>query len=115
MKLNDLAFKTIYPKNQQNEKNFAIYQDGVSKHSIGKRGFFYLYQQLILLNNSNPIPEWNGIVPDFKVFVSATAHYSIRKSLSILGFGEGAVEPIVVDLDSRVCVDALKAKLQKCL
>ena len=47
--------------------------------------------------------------------MSATAHYSIRKSLSILGLGEKAVEKVVVDLDSRLSIVALKKHLKECL
>lgn len=55
------------------------------------------------------------MVPTHKAFVSASAHYSINKSLSILGLGESTLEKIVIDLDSRVSIPALSKKLQYCL
>jgi hypothetical protein len=39
------------------------------------------------INEKIPLPEWKKGVPRPKIFVSATAHYSIRKALSILGLG----------------------------
>lgn len=116
MKLYDLAFETIYGAEGQTAENYAIFQSGVAEFSIGKAGLSYMYDWLRDINKKTPVPEWtDGHIPRPKIFVSATAHYSIRKSLSILGFGESSVEKVVVDLDSRICQKALKGHLSDCL
>lgn len=74
-----------------------------------------MYDWLAEINTKNPVAEWGTHIPRPKIFVSATAHYSIRKSLSILGLGEKSVEKVVVDLDSRLCMTALKNHLTTCL
>lgn len=114
MKLYDLAFQTIYGA-ETNQENYSVFQNGVAEYSIGKAGLIYMYEWLAEINKKSPVAEWDGHIPRPKIFVSATAHYSIRKSLSILGFGESSVEKVVVDLDSRICIKALKKKLDECL
>ena len=74
-----------------------------------------MYDWLADINKKVPVVGWGPNIPKFKVFVAATAHYSIRKSLSILGLGEHCVEKVVVDLDSRLCTKALRKHLEECL
>ena len=75
-----------------------------------------MYDWLSDIDHVHPQPEWkHHKIPRHKSFVSATAHYSLRKSASILGLGESSVEKVVVNLDSRVCVKALKKRLNECL
>lgn len=75
-----------------------------------------MYDWLSEINHAKPEPAWvNHKVPKHKSFVSATGHYSIRKGASILGLGEGSVEKVIVDLDSRICIEALTIKLNECL
>jgi hypothetical protein len=116
MHLYDLAFQTLYKDHTEDPKNYSQYQDGVSKYSIGKVGLIDMYDWLSDIDHVHPQAEWkHHKIPRHKSFVSATAHYSLRKSASILGLGESSVEKVVVDLDSRVCVAALKKRLNDCL
>lgn len=110
MELYDFAYKTLHPGAADNATNYNEYQNGVAKYSIGKRGLIDMYDWLNDINAIHPQPEWknnHGRIPKHKAFVSATAHYSIRKSASILGLGEEMVEKVVVDLDSRISIKAL--------
>lgn len=102
MKLYTRAFKQLYP--EESEEGYSAYQNGVAKFSVGKVGVMEIYEDLADINDEKPVAEWVGLkrLPKPKIFVSATAHYSIPKSLSILGLGEQAVEKVIVDLDSRV-------------
>lgn len=117
MKLYDRAYKMLYGAESEKPENYTIYQNGVAQYSIGKVGLIEMYEDLADINALHPLPEWTNLkrLPKPKIFVSATAHYSIHKSLSILGLGEKAVEKVVVDLDSRVNIEALKKKLDECL
>lgn len=49
------------------------------------------------------------------VFVPSTAHYSWPKSAAILGLGSKSVEHINIDLDCRMSVAHLRARLDECL
>ena len=95
-------FKLVYPDSQlptdeeeresQIEKNYAEYQNNVSPFTIGKAGIPSMHDWMEDINEVTPDEKWpKGRIPKPKVFVSATVHYSIAKSLSILGFGEKAV------------------------
>lgn len=86
MKLYDLAFNTLYGENP-NAAEYSVYQNGVAEFSIGKVGLIDIYDWLNDINQLKPEPEWKSKIPRPKSFVSATAHYSLRKSLSILGLG----------------------------
>lgn len=89
MELYDRAFKKIYGADAEKPENYTVYQNGVAKFSVGKIGLISMYEDLADINVSNPVPEWSSLkrIPKPKIFVSATAHYSIHKSLSILGLG----------------------------
>lgn len=110
MNLYDRVFKKIYGADADKPENYSVYQNGVAAFSVGKVGLMEMYEDLADINAEHPLPEWACLkrLPKPKVFVSATAHYSIHKSLSILGLGEQAVEKVIVDLDSRVDISALR-------
>lgn len=53
--------------------------------------------------------------PTPAVIVPATAHYSWPKAAAILGMGKAAVELVPVDLDGRMHLPSLRARLDACL
>ena len=111
-------FKKVYPSEENAEENYAKYQSELGQFTIGKAGIPDMYNWLEDINELNPDEKWagnKGRVPKPKVFVAASVHYSIAKSLSILGFGEAAVEKVPVDKDTRLCMNELRNKLQHCL
>ncbi len=115
MELYDRGFQTLYPNSADKPELYKIYQDGVAALSIGKLGILDMYDWLHEIHEAHPEKEWKTRIPRPKVFASATFHYSIKKSLSILGLGEKAAEGVTVDLDSRISIVALTKKLNYCL
>ena len=104
--------KAKLPGNSDAEK-YGSYQQGVANFSIGKVGIVEVYDYLRDLPADT---KWkNGKIPSPVVFLSATKHYSFPKSLSILGFGEGGIKPVFVDLDTRMDTNVLDQKLNECL
>ncbi|WP_281260250.1 pyridoxal phosphate-dependent decarboxylase family protein [Nonomuraea indica] len=53
-----------------------------------------------------------GAGPRPRIFASAAAHFSVRRSAALLGLGEDAVVPVPVDRDLRMDGDALAAALR---
>ena len=89
MSLNDKVFNLVY--NQDADK-YGEFQERISSYTIGKAGVANIYYGLEDMNKENPDPLWtNGRVPSPSGFVSAAVHYSIPKSTSLLGFGEGCI------------------------
>jgi len=74
-----------------------------------------MYDWIHDINDVHKDPIWGKKIPKPIVLGSATAHYSLKKSLSILGLGKDAYQSVVVDLDSRVCISALDKRLHDCL
>ena len=106
MRLNDEIFQKVY---NGDASKFGEFQDKVSTYTIGKAGVANIYAWLADMNKKNPDALWaNGVVPSPKGFVSAAVHYSIPKSTSILGFGEGCMEKVHVDLNTRVNTQILE-------
>lgn len=98
---------------ENDAEKYGNYQQGVANFSIGKVGIVDMYDYLRDLPAD---PKWpNGKIPSPVVFLSATKHYSFPKSLSILGFGEGGVKTVFVDLDTRMEIKELDARLAECL
>ena len=50
----------------------------------------------------------------FRILVSRNAHYSVRKSLGIVGLGEGNIIPLPLDRRMRMDMDSLAAALDEC-
>lgn len=67
-----------------------------SKYNIAQNGFMGALSELKL------IP---------KIFVSQAAHYSIRKVVNILGYGEQHMVTIPIGADFRINIDALRKEL----
>lgn len=55
-----------------------------------------------------------GDVPAPAVFVPGTKHYSFPKAAALLGMGSANLRDVAVDLDARLDVADLKAKLVQC-
>lgn len=114
MSCNDKVFKAIY----NDDEKYGDFQERISNYTIGKIGVAEIYNRLQDMNKENADPKWaanSDRVPSPKSFVSATVHYSIPKGTSLLGFGEGCVEKIHVDLDTRVNTVLLEQRLNECL
>lgn len=123
MELNERVFKIVYDVKEGDDdeevaSKYSQFQDAISYYTIGKAGIVRMYDYLREIPDDVTADscKWkNGIIPSPIVLLSATKHYSLPKSLSILGFGEGGVQKIEVDLDSRISIIKLRAKLQDCL
>ncbi|MDX7998160.1 putative pyridoxal-dependent aspartate 1-decarboxylase [Xenorhabdus sp. Reich] len=46
------------------------------------------------------------------ILVSELGHYSLKKTVDVLGLGQDALVKVDTDKDGRICIDALRAQLQ---
>lgn len=116
MSLYSSIFETLKVKlpGDDDAAKYSSYQQGVANFSLGKVGIVEVYDYLRDFPEVDP--KWkNGKIPSPVVFLPATKHYSFPKSLSILGFGEGGIKPVFVDLDTRMDMKKLDEHLTKCL
>jgi glutamate/tyrosine decarboxylase-like PLP-dependent enzyme len=81
----------------------AVVDALLAKHSLQHRGLASVLRDL------------PADVADPVVLAPSTAHYSWPKAAAVLGLGRDQVLPIVVDLDARLSIDALRTALQRCL
>lgn len=72
-----------------------------SEYNVAHRGFYSVARKL----------GKGGMAP--LIFVSAAAHYSVKKAANVLGYGEEAVRRVPVTSRFRLDVDALKEELLK--
>lgn len=70
-----------------------------------------MYNWIGKINKLNPEPLWEQEIPKPIVLGSVTAHYSLKKSLSVLGLGKNAYQSVYCDLDSRICLVSLRERL----
>ncbi len=68
---------------------------------------------LLARNAAFPEARNQGLSRPGAVYVSAEAHYSLRKAAGILGLGRDTVRAIAVDAEGRMRVDALRAALDQ--
>jgi len=96
--LRKLAHYLIYEKRQVPEVVLQEINEHVanSLFNVSKRGLFSILNRLSL----HP-----------RIYVSESAHYSIKKAANILGYGEDAVVPVPVDTRFRMDVRALRELL----
>ncbi|RMH63527.1 MAG: hypothetical protein D6677_07065 [Calditrichaeota bacterium] len=64
-----------------------------SRFNPGRRGYFRLYEAV-------------GCTP--RIYVSATAHYSIAKAVNLLGYGEDHIVPVPINKYFRMDTDVLR-------
>ncbi|MFC3702108.1 pyridoxal phosphate-dependent decarboxylase family protein [Reinekea marina] len=75
----------------------------LSACSLRQLGLLEFNEQL--LNDTHHRQPW--------LLVPQTAHYSWQKGASLLGLGLNAIQPINVDADGRMCMVALRQKLNE--
>ena len=135
MKLYEDAW-LIYESSSNPKPSYSDYQNAVAKYSIGKAGIVSIFKWLRKIAKKNGENIWidedgDYSIPSPCVLASAAKHYSIPKSLSVLGFGEGGVgkddflgiETVQTDVDGRMRIypahendtECLVAKLQHCV
>jgi glutamate/tyrosine decarboxylase-like PLP-dependent enzyme len=81
----------------------AALEAAVAAHSVQRRGV-----AAFLNDPAEPVPA-----P--VVFAPATAHYSMRKAMAILGLGDAQLVSVPVDRDARMDAAALEVGLRRCL
>lgn len=61
----------------------------------------------------DPSIRKNGLkhAPEFKIFVSKNAHYSLRKACLVLGFGENAIVEVGADANGKMDLVDLRSKI----
>ena len=124
-------FRNLYnlPEVGEDERISSLWEEfkeKVMSFSIGTKGFCKIEKYLMKIPDEGKVnlegrtreddeddDEEDDLTP--QILISASQHYSIPKSTSILGFGEEAVKKIEVDKDLRMDTKALRKHLQCCL
>nr|WP_238481421.1 aminotransferase class V-fold PLP-dependent enzyme [Motilimonas sp. E26] len=81
-------------------RNNALMKLGVAEYDIRSDGFYYWLNKLGL--------------PRAVVLGTDLMHYSIRKSLSLMGLGENSIIYIDKDKDGRMSIDSLNSAIEEC-
>lgn len=86
------------------DKGFAEIVEKLSPGYLGFPKFFRICRDKL----KDMFPK------SFRVILSQNAHYSLRKSVGILGFGEEMLRLIPLDKNMRIDVKMLRKEIEKC-
>lgn len=87
-----------------NNSDLARYVEHHSPGFLGLSNFMRSCQELL----GDNFPK------EFRILVSRNAHYSVRKSVGVIGLGEGNIIPLPLDRQMRMDIKALEETLAKC-